>query len=206
VELTFLIKGLVAGFIICVPFGPIGLLCVMRTLTDGKLAGVASVLGASVMDAIYCAIAGLGVSYVSNLLNKEGTFLRLAGGMILIAMGIKIFFTHPSEKAPEAKGHGLLASFGSSFLIMATNPLAIVVFTATFSALGIGGWQDAHLFTGFLVAGVFVGSALWAPILVAGVSLFNPQLTLHELRLANRIAGVILCGFGIVACFLALLR
>jgi threonine/homoserine/homoserine lactone efflux protein len=206
VELTFFIKGLVAGFIICVPFGPIGLLCVMRTLTDGKLAGVASVLGASVMDAIYCAIAGLGVSYVSNLLNKEGTFLRLAGGMILIAMGIKIFFTHPSEKAPEAKGHGLLASFGSSFLIMATNPLAIVVFTATFSALGIGGWQDAHLFTGFLVAGVFVGSALWAPILVAGVSLFNPQLTLHELRLANRIAGVILCGFGIVACFLALLR
>jgi threonine/homoserine/homoserine lactone efflux protein len=206
VELTFFIKGLVAGFIICVPFGPIGLLCVMRTLTDGKLAGVASVLGASVMDAIYCAIAGLGVSYVSNLLNKEGTFLRLAGGMILIAMGIKIFFTHPSEKAPEAKGHGLLASFGSSFLIMLTNPLAIVVFTATFSALGIGGWQDAHLFTGFLVAGVFVGSALWAPILVAGVSLFNPQLTLHELRLANRIAGVILCGFGIVACFLALLR
>jgi threonine/homoserine/homoserine lactone efflux protein len=206
VELTFFIKGLVAGFIICVPFGPIGLLCVMRTLTDGKLAGVASVLGASVMDAIYCAIAGLGVSYVSNLLNKEGTFLRLAGGMILIAMGIKIFFTHPSEKAPEAKGHGLLASFGSSFLIMATNPLAIVVFTATFSALGIGGWQDAHLFTGFLVAVVFLGSALWAPILVAGVSLFNPQLTLHELRLANRIAGVILCGFGIVACFLALLR
>jgi len=206
VELTFFIKGLVAGFIICVPFGPIGLLCVMRTLTDGKLAGVASVLGASVMDAIYCAIAGLGVSYVSNLLNKEGTFLRLAGGMILIAMGIKIFFTHPSEKAPEAKGHGLLASFGSSFLIMATNPLAIVVFTATFSALGIGGWQNAHISTGFLVAGVFVGSALWAPILVAGVSLFNPQLTLHELRLANRIAGVILCGFGIVACFLALLR
>jgi cytochrome c biogenesis protein CcdA len=52
------------------------------------------------MDAIYCAIAGLGVGYVSNLLNKEGTFLRLAGGMILIAMGIKIFFTHPSETAP----------------------------------------------------------------------------------------------------------
>jgi threonine/homoserine/homoserine lactone efflux protein len=88
---------------------------------------------------------------------------------------------------------------------MLTNPLAILVFTATFSALGIGGWQAAPLSTGMLVAGVFVGSSLWAPLLVAGVSLFNPQLTLNQLRLANRIAGVILCGFGVVTCLLALL-
>ena len=205
-ELTFFIKGLILGFIICVPFGPIGLLCVMRTLTDGKMAGIASVLGASVIDAIYCAIAGLGVSYISNFLTNERTVLRLAGGIILIVLGIKIFFTHPTEKAPEAKGHGLLASFGSSFFLMLTNPLAILVFTATFSALGIGGWQHAYISTGMLVAGVFVGSALWAPIFVAGVSLFSPQLTLSQLQLANRIAGVTLFGFGAVVCLLALLQ
>jgi threonine/homoserine/homoserine lactone efflux protein len=203
-ESTFFFKGLLAGFIICVPFGPIGLLCVMRTLTDGKLAGIASVLGASVMDAIYCAIAGLGVSYISNFLNKESMVLRLAGGLLLIAMGIKIFFTHPTEKAPEAKGHGLLASFGSSFFLMVTNPMAIVTFTATFSALGIGGWEDAYNATAILVAGVFVGSALWAPILVAGVGFFNPQLTLNQLKLANRTAGAILFGFGIAAIIWAL--
>lgn len=205
-ELTFFIKGLILGFIICVPFGPIGLLCVRRTLMDGKAAGVAAVLGASVVDAIYCAIAGLGVSYISNFLTNERTVLRLAGGVILIAMGIKIFLTHPTEKTPEAKGHGLLASFGSSFFLMLTNPLAVLVFTATFSALGIGGWQDAHLSTGMLVAGVFVGSSLWAPIFVVGVRLFSPHLTPSQLRLANRIAGVILFGFGIVACVLALWR
>jgi threonine/homoserine/homoserine lactone efflux protein len=199
VELTFFIKGLIAGFIICVPFGPIGLLCVMRTLTDGKVAGIASVLGASVMDAIYCAIAGLGVSYISNFVNNESMVLRLAGGVLLIALGIRIFLTHPTEKTPEAKGHGLLASFGSSFFLMLTNPLAILVFSATFSALGIGGWQYAHISTGMLVAGVFVGSALWAPILVAAVATFSPQLTLAELRLANRISGVVLLGFGVVA-------
>lgn len=198
-ELTFFIKGLIAGFIICVPFGPIGLLCVMRTLVDGKVAGIASVLGASVMDAIYCAIAGLGVSYISNFVNNESMVLRLAGGVILIALGIKIFLTHPTEKTPEAKGHGLLASFGSSFFLMLTNPLAILVFSATFSALGIGGWQYAHISTGMLVAGVFAGSALWAPILVAAVATFSPQLTLAELRLANRISGVVLLGFGVVA-------
>ena len=74
-ELTFLIKGLVLGFVICVPFGPIGLLCIRRTLMDGKVAGVASVLGASVVDALYCAVAGLGVTYISNFLSDERTIL-----------------------------------------------------------------------------------------------------------------------------------
>ena len=204
-ELAFFIKGLILGFIICVPFGPIGLLCVRRTLMDGKVAGVAAVLGASVVDAIYCAIAGLGVSYISNFLSNERTVLRLAGGLILMVMGIKIFLTHPTEKTPEATGHGLLASFGSSFFLMLTNPLAVLVFTATFSALGIGGWQDAYISTAMLVIGVFLGSALWAPIFVAGVNLFSPQLTPSQLRLANKVAGVILFGFGVVACLLALL-
>jgi len=203
--LTFFIKGLVLGFIICVPFGPIGLLCVRRTLMDGKVAGIASVLGASVVDALYCAIAGLGVSYISNFLSDERAVLRVAGGLILIAMGIKIFFTHPAEKTPEASGHGLVASFGSSFFLMLTNPLAILVFTATFSALGIGGWQDAYISTGMLVIGVFVGSALWAPIFVAGINLFSPRLTLSQLRLANEVAGIILVLFGVLACLLALL-
>lgn len=203
--MTFFIKGLVLGFVICVPFGPIGLLCVRRTLMDGKVAGIACVLGASVVDALYCAIAGLGVSYISNFLSDERTVLRLAGGLILIAMGIKIFFTHPAEKTPEASGHGLVASFGSSFFLMLTNPLAILVFTATFSALGIGGWQDAYISTGMLVIGVFVGSALWAPIFVAGVNLFSPRLTLSQLRLANEVAGIILVLFGVLACLLALL-
>ncbi len=198
-ESTFFVKGLIAGFVICIPFGPIGLLCVMRTLTDGKVAGIASVLGASVMDAIYCAIAGLGVSYISNFLNKESMVLRLAGGLLLIAMGIKIFFTHPAEKTPEAKGHGLVAAFGSSFFLMFTNPMAIVVFTATFSALGIGGWEDAYSATAILVAGVFVGSSLWAPILVAAVATLKPQLTLAQLRLANRISGIVLFCFGAFA-------
>ena len=203
--MTFFIKGLVLGFIICVPFGPIGLLCVRRTLMDGKVAGIACVLGASVVDALYCAIAGLGVSYISNFLSDERAVLRVAGGLILIAMGVKIFFTHPAEKTPEASGHGLVASFGSSFFLMLTNPLAILVFTATFSALGIGGWQDAYISTGMLVIGVFVGSALWAPIFVAGVNLFSPRLTLSQLRLANEVAGIILVLFGVLVCLLALL-
>ncbi len=205
-ESTFFIKGLIAGFLICAPFGPIGLLCVTRTLMDGKLAGVASVLGASVVDALYCAIAGLGISYIANFLRKEHTPLQMAGGLVLIIVGITIFLSHASEKGPEAKGHGLLAALGSSFLLMLANPMPILVFTATFTGLGIHGWQYAQAPTAALVLGVFLGSALWAPIFVAAVSLFSPQLTLSQLRFANRIAGAILFCFGAVVCLLALLR
>jgi threonine/homoserine/homoserine lactone efflux protein len=173
---------------------------------DGKLAGVASVLGASVVDALYCAIAGLGISYIANFLRNEHTPLQVAGGLVLIIMGITVFLSHPSEKGPEATGHGLLAALGSSFLLMLANPMPILVFTATFTGLGIHGWQSAQAPTAALVLGVFSGSALWAPIFVAAVSLFSPQLTLSQLRFANRIAGAILFFFGAVVCLLALLR
>ena len=205
-ESAFLIKGLIAGFLICAPFGPIGLLCVRITLVDGKLAGVASVLGASVVDAFYCALAGLGISYISNFLRNEHTPLQVVGGLVLIIMGITVFLSHPSEKDPESKGHGVLAALASSFLLMLANPISILVFTATFTGLGIHGWQDAQAPTAALVLGVFIGSALWAPIFVAAVSLFSPQLTLSQLRFANRITGAILFCFGAVVCLLALLR
>jgi threonine/homoserine/homoserine lactone efflux protein len=158
------------------------------------------------VDALYCAIAGLGISYIANFLRNEHTPFQMAGGLVLIIVGITIFLSHASEKGPEAKGHGLLAALGSSFLLMLANPMPILVFTATFTGLGIHGWQYAQAPTAALVLGVFLGSALWAPIFVAAVSLFSPQLTLSQLRFANRIAGAILFCFGAVVCLLALLR
>ena len=205
-ESAFFIKGLIVGFTICAPFGPIGLLCVRITLMDGKLAGAASVLGASVVDAIYCAIAGLGIGFIANFLRNGHTPLQVSGGLVLMIIGISLFFSHPSERDLQAKGHGFFPAFGSSFLIMLANPMPILVFTATFTGLGIQGWHDAQAPTAALILGVFLGSALWAPVLVAAVSLFTPQLTLSQLRFANKIAGAILFCFGTVVCLLALLR
>ena len=121
----------------------------------------------------------------------------------MILVGLRIFFASPSEEAPETKGHGLFPSFMSSFFIMLANPMPIVVFTATLTALGVHGWKDAYLGTSALVAGVFVGSALWAPILSSAVSYFRFQLSTRQLRLANRIAGAAIMGFGVVVCIIA---
>jgi threonine/homoserine/homoserine lactone efflux protein len=202
--LLFFIRGLIVGFVICAPGGPVGLLCVRRALMDGRLAGMAAVLGASTVDAVYCAIAGLGMSYLSNFLTNEHLYLRIAGGLILILVGLRIFFAPPSEKTPETKGHGLFPSFISSFFLMLANPMPILVFTATLTALGVHGWKDAYLATSALVAGVFVGSALWAPILAATVAYFKPQISPHQLRLANRIAGAVIMGFGAAVCIIAI--
>ncbi len=188
---------MVIGFIICAPMGPIGLFCIRKTLIDGRLAGFISVLGASSVDALYCAIASLGITFIYNFLTNEKILIRLAGGLILIIVGIKFFFTRVMEKPPETHGNGILSSFIAAALLMFTNPLAIIVFSAAFTALDIHGWQGSYSITTALVLGVFSGSALWAPILVTVLSLFRFQFNGSQIILVNRIAGAILFGFGI---------
>jgi len=194
------IKGLIIGFIICAPMGPIGLFCIRKTLIDGRLAGFAAVLGASTVDALYCAIAGLGLSFISNFLTNEKTLIRIVGGLILIIVGIKFFFAKPAEKPPETRGHSLPSSFFSAALLMLTNPLAIIVFSAAFTALGVHGWKWNYGLTVALVLGVFAGSALWAPILITVLSLFRFQFNGRQLIVINRVAGAILFGFGLAVC------
>jgi threonine/homoserine/homoserine lactone efflux protein len=203
-EPFFFLKGLAVGFIICAPLGPIGLFCVRQTLVEGRLAGMLAVLGASVMDAVYCAIAGLGVTYIANLLTNEHVYLQIAGGIFLVLLGLHLFFSRLSEKAPEAKGHGLLPSFLSSFLLMLANPMPILVFTAILTGLGIRGWRGHYLSTAVVVAGVFIGSAAWGPILASTVSLIKTQISPSLLRLANRITAVVIFGFGAVVCIMAI--
>jgi threonine/homoserine/homoserine lactone efflux protein len=204
-ETVVFIKGLIIGFIICAPMGPIGLFCVRKTLIDGRLAGFASVLGASTVDALYCAIAGLGVTFISNLITNEQGLIRLAGGLILVAVGVRIFVAKPSEKPVSNRGHGVASDFVGAALLMFTNPLAIIVFSAAFTALGVHGWRGDYTLTAALVAGVLAGSALWAPILVTVVSLFRVRVNGGQLMLMSRISGAIIGGFGLAVWVITLM-
>ncbi len=204
-ETAVLIKGLIIGFVICAPMGPIGLFCVRKTLIDGRLAGFASVLGASTVDALYCAIAGLGVTFISNFLTNEQDLIKLAGGLILVVVGIRFFLVKPSEKPLSNRGHGVTSDFVGAALLMFTNPLAIIVFSAAFTALGVHGWRGDYSLSLALVAGVFAGSALWAPILVTVVSLFRVRVNGNQLMLMSRISGAIIAGFGLAVWVITLL-
>ncbi len=197
-------KGLVIGFSIAAPVGPIGVLCIRRTLTDGRLAGLLSGLGAATADAVYGSIAAFGLSVITNLLVGQQDWLRLIGGLFLCYLGGSTLLARPRASEPgeetlAGRGTGLAGAYLSTFVLTLTNPITILSFVAIFA--GIGGMEaGGGLSTaGLMVLGVFVGSALWWLLLSGGVSLFRARFTPAAMHWVNRVSGVIILAFGLVA-------
>jgi len=198
-ELGFLLRGIIIGFAVAAPVGPIGVLCIRRTLTDGRAAGLVSGLGAATADALYGCIAGFGLVFVSDFLISQGTWLRLIGGAFLLYLGMRTFLARPAEGAVSAQGDGLAAAYASTFFLTLTNPLTILSFAAIFAGLGVGSARGNYISAATLVLGVFLGSALWWLLLIGATGLFRDRLSPRGLRWANRVSGVIIAGFGLIA-------
>ncbi|MBI4277208.1 MAG: LysE family transporter [Armatimonadetes bacterium] len=193
-----MLKGLVIGFSIAAPVGPIGVLCIRRTLADGRACGLATGLGAATADALYGSIAGFGLAFVSGFLVGQAPWLRLSGGAFLCYLGIKTFLAAPAERAAAAAGNTLLAAYASALVLTLTNPMTILSFAAIFAGLGVAG-EGSYAAAATLVLGVFAGSALWWVILSGGVGVFRDRLGPRGLRWLNRISGAVIGGFGVLA-------
>lgn len=196
------LRGLLIGFSIAAPVGPIGVLCIRRTLANGRLAGLVSGLGAATADAFYGSVAAFGLTLVSDFLVSQQTWLRLGGGLFLLYLGVKTFLAQPAaEPAGTVKvgRAGLWGAYLSTLLLTLTNPLTILSFAAIFAGLGLAETGGNPLSAGILVLGMFCGSAAWWLLLSAGVSLFRRRVTPAALRWINRIAGLVIIGFGIAA-------
>jgi threonine/homoserine/homoserine lactone efflux protein len=200
------IKGLIVGIIMCAPFGPIGLLCLRKTFIDGRLAGAISVLGASTVDGLYCTIAGLGLTWMADFLVKEKMLIQMVGSLVLIVAGVLIYFIHARDGSMPRRSKGLLGAFSSTFFLMLGNPMPVLVFTATFAALGMHGRQGDYLHTALLASGVFSGSALWAPIFAVVRTLFQPRFDAPQIRIVNRASGFIVFVFGLGMGLMSLIR
>ena len=198
-DTAFLVKGLVIGFSIAAPVGPIGMLCIRRTLGDGRVAGLLSGLGAATADAIYGCIAGFGVVFVSTILLTQQVWLRLVGGVFLCYLGARTFLASPEERISATNPLGLACIYLSTFFLTLTNPMTIISFAAIFAALGVGNTSGSYISAVTLVVGVFVGSALWWLILSSIVSLFRSKLKPGWLKWVNRLSGLVILGFGVLA-------
>lgn len=198
-DIGFLLRGLIIGFSIAAPVGPIGVLCIRRTLAEGRASGLVSGLGAATADAIYGCIAGFGLTFISSLLISQQVWLRLIGGAFLCYMGLKTFLARPAEQAASAKGNGLVGAYASTFFLTLTNPMTILSFVAIFAGLGVASASGNYVSAGLLVLGVFIGSALWWLILSGGVGMFQAKFSPHRLRWINRVSGIIITGFGLLA-------
>ena len=197
--ISFLLKGIVIGFSIAAPVGPIGVLCIRRTLSNGWASGLISGLGAVTADAIYGSIAGFGLTLISNFLVSQESWLRLVGGVFLCYLGTKTFLSKASELTGAAKKIGLLGDYASTFLLTLTNPLTIISFAAVFAGLGLGTSPGHYLSAGFLVSGVFLGSVLWWFLLSGGIGLFRVNFSLAGLQWVNRFSGVMIAFLGLNA-------
>ena len=194
-----LVRGIVIGFSIAAPVGPIGVLCIRRTLSDGRAAGLATGLGAATADAIYGCLAAFGLTVVTNALVGAGIWIRVIGGGFLAYLGIQTLLAKPRDEAARASGRGLFGAYASTFVLTLTNPMTILSFLAVFAALGVGTTHPDPLAAVTLVLGVFAGSALWWLTLSGGVTLLRARFDARRLRWVNWISGLVLIAFGVAA-------
>lgn len=195
----FFLRGFAIGFSIAAIVGPIGMLCIERTLHKGFFYGLVTGLGAATADGIYGSIAAFGLTVISTLLLNQQNWIRLIGGLFLGYLGIRAFCRPLAEQAAPASGRSFPAAYVSTLLLTLTNPLTLLSFATIFASLGVGmagqtGWP-AVLVTG----GVFCGSCLWWLLLSAGVGLLRHRMSRRWLIWINRLAGLALLIFGLVA-------
>jgi threonine/homoserine/homoserine lactone efflux protein len=198
-DIALLVRGLIIGFSIAAPVGPIGLLCIQRTLSSGRVVGLVSGLGAATADAFYGAVAAFGLTFISSLLIDQLFWLRLIGGLFLCYLGLRTFFTGPAERAARASGYGLTGAYSSTLLLTLTNPMTVLLFTGTFAGVGVGGIGGGYGGASAVVLGVFVGSALWWVLLSGGVSLVRGAATPGVLRWVNRLSGAMIITAGLLS-------
>lgn len=191
------LRGLALGFSIAAPVGPIGILCIRKTLAEGPRAGLACGLGAATADGVYGSVAAFGITRVTELLVLQQVGLRLAGGLFLCGLGVKTFLARPAEMEVAAGTDSRLGVYASTFLLTLTSPMTILSFAAVFAGLGLGGASRDPVSAASLVAGIFLGSCLWWVLLSAGIGLVRRRVDSRILRWVNRGAGLIIAGFGV---------
>ncbi|MCM3737594.1 LysE family transporter [Bacillus cytotoxicus] len=194
--IEMLVKGLIIGLSIAAPVGPIGVLCIRRTLEYGKFIGFMSGLGAATADGLYGMIAGLGLTFITSFLVEQQEWIHLIGSVFLLYLGLKIFVSKPSKIAAKANGNNVFGAYASTFLLTITNPVTILSFLAIFSGLGISNSNDDLIASLVVVLGVFLGSALWWLILSGVTGLLMNRMKSFPLNIVNRISGFILLMFG----------
>jgi threonine/homoserine/homoserine lactone efflux protein len=195
--LTIFLQGLLLGFSIAAPVGPIGVLCIRRTLAEGRLVGFLSGLGAATADMFFGAIAAFGLTALSDILVGQKLWLGLIGGLFLVYLGVKTFLTKPADTAASAKGTGLLGAYLSTLALTLTNPVTILAFTGMFIGMQFNLSGSGSVPAATLVLGVFLGSAAWWLTLSWLVGILREKFTTAWMQWVNRLSGAIIFAFGV---------
>lgn len=201
--LVTLLKGFIVGLGASIPLGPLGVLCVQKTLSKGRNSGFITGLGASFSDTLYAAISLLGLAFIENLIDKNKDIVMIIGGAIIIYIGIRIFFTNPIKQIRQKntnKKH--VQDFIEAFLMTVTNPGAIFLILGLLAAVGIN-INDNEVRPSIVVIllGVFMGTVTWWFTLSTGINVFRKKFRIRQLVMINRVSGAIMGVLGVIAMF-----
>jgi threonine/homoserine/homoserine lactone efflux protein len=204
VEVFYFFKGLVVGISVSAPLGPMGVLCIQRTIGNNLKSGIVSGLGASVADTFYAVIAGFGITFIANFIDQQQIAIRIIGGLFMLYLGFKIYFTNPAKafRRQRLKQTKLFTDFITVFLLTLTNPLTIIFFGAVFAGLQLVHHQFESLV--LLTSGVFAGATLWWVALGLIINKFKKNIRLRRLWWINRITGIVIVVLSF-AIFLSLI-
>lgn len=192
-QFVVFLRGIVIGFAMAAPIGPVGLLCIRRALADGRAAAFVAGLGAAAADTIYGAVAGFGLSYITGFLVSQQSILKLFGGAFLLLMGWRSWMAEPVLEPAPRQGPGLIKDFFATLLITLTNPGTVFGFMGVFAAMGAAEMGDNAV---TLVAGVFVGSAAWWLLLAGAAGAVRSCFTPLWLKRLNQGSGMTILLFG----------
>ncbi len=197
-ELTFLFKGLILGFSVAAPVGPIGVLCINRTIDKSYFSGLVSGLGAATADLIYGLIAGFGLTIISNFLIAQKLWMQIFGLLFLFYVGIKTLFQKPQFKLNKVGNVGLIKDYITTFLLTITNPMTVLFFLAVFAGLGLSNAENIKLAPILLVTGVFVGSGIWWLFLSSLTYKLKNKIGNGIIKRINLISGITILMFAIM--------
>lgn len=192
-------KGFIVGLLASIPLGPIGVICIQRTLSKGRFSGFISGMGATMVDVIFAAISLLSLSVVQVLLEEYRNVVMIAGGVIVALFGVKLFLSTPIKQMRRLQegGRSFLTDFSSTMLMTITNPGAFFLILGLFAFAGINTSDSATLYyIAITLLGVFTGGGLWWYSLSTGINLFRNKIRLRQMILINKVAGIIVIAIG----------
>jgi threonine/homoserine/homoserine lactone efflux protein len=199
-DIMFLINGFIIGFTASIPLGPIGLICIQRTINGSLKNGFVSGLGASLADTFFAIVAAFGITAIHTFIEEQQLYLRIIGGSILVVLGLKFFLTNPTiQTRKQNKNGNLWTDFVSVFFLTLSNPLTVFVFGAVFAGFGIIPKDNTWFEMLELVMGIFFGALCWWILLVNIVNFFRDKFRLRRLWWLNKIVGAIITIFGFIA-------
>lgn len=201
-DVDHLITGIMVGFLVAAPVGPGAVLCIQRTLLDGRLVGYATGVGAALADTVFGALTIFFVALVQSFLTEHRPTVQLISSLVLIGLGLRTILGRPNREARPARAAAidhltLLQSFGSAFLVTIVNPITILAFISIFAAIRVSATVEGLLASWIIVLGVLAGALGWWWLLASIAAVLRQRFTERGLHWLNDISGAVILGFGV---------